>query len=379
MANMSTSTPHVALVHDWLTGMRGGEKCLEALCELFPDAPIYTLLHHRGSVSPTIERHTIHTSFIQHLPFTRERYRNFLPLFPLAIERFDLSAFDLVISSSHCVAKAVLTPPRALHLCYCHTPMRYIWNQYDEYFGAGRAGVVTRLAMGAIVGRLRAWDVRTAMRPNFFIANSNNVKGRINSIYHRDADVIYPPVNVAAARVSFDNEGYYLMVSALVPYKRVDIAVMAFNALKERLVIVGSGPERTRLETMAGPTIEFRGWVSDESVRELYSACTAVIFPGEEDFGIVPVEAMAYGKPVIAYAKGGALETVSETGGSETGILFQEQTQESLTDAVSRFLRKKFDPVSIREQVKAFDKEDFKSKMEVYVRDRLKHRVVPSN
>ena len=232
MTNFRPGTTRIAFVHDWLTGMRGGEKCLEALCELYPDAPIFTLLYNHGSSSPTIERHPIHTSFIQHLPFARDRYRNYLPLFPAAIERFDLSEYDLVISSSHCVAKAVRTPPHTLHICYCHTPMRYIWNQYDEYFGPGRAGVVTRMAMASMVGSLRRWDVRTAARPQYYIANSHNVRERIKSIYGRDADVIYPPVNVAGVEASTFDEGYYLMVTAMVPYKRIDIAVEAFNRLR---------------------------------------------------------------------------------------------------------------------------------------------------
>ena len=362
-----TSTGHgnlrIALVHDWLTGMRGGEKCLEALCELYPDAPIFTLLHHPGSVSPAIERHTIHTSFIQSLPFSRERYRNYLPLFPLAIERFDLSGFDLVISSSHCVAKGVRTPTDALHVCYCHTPMRYIWNQYEEYFGPGRASPVTRLAMGAAVGRLRAWDVQTAVRPQLYIANSMNVRERIRSIYHRDAEVIYPPVNVAGAKVSLSDDGYFLMVTAMVPYKRVDLAIEAFNSLRKKLVIVGTGPEMTALRKMAGPTVEFRGWVPDEEVRRLLSGCTAVIFPGEEDFGIVPVEAMAHGKPVIAFARGGALETVREGPGPATGVLFQEQTRDSLVEAIAHLTAMKFDPFAIRDAVVNFDKEVYKTRI----------------
>ncbi len=362
-----TSTGHgnlrIALVHDWLTGMRGGEKCLEALCELFPDAPIFTLLHHPGSVSPAIERHTIHTSFIQSLPFSRERYRNYLPLFPLAIERFDLSGFDLVISSSHCVAKGVRTPTDALHVCYCHTPMRYIWNQYEEYFGPGRASLVTRLAMGAAVGRLRAWDVRTAVRPQLYIANSMNVRERIRSIYHRDAEVIYPPVNVAGAKVSLSDDGYFLMVTAMVPYKRVDLAIEAFNSLRKKLVIVGTGPEMPALRKMAGPTVEFRGWVPDEEVRRLLSGCTAVIFPGEEDFGIVPVEAMAHGKPVIAFARGGALETVREGPGPATGVLFQEQTRDSLVEAIAHLTTMNFDPFAIRGAVVNFDKDVYKTRI----------------
>ncbi len=371
MTNIRTGTTRIAFVHDWLTGMRGGEKCLEALCELYPDAPIYTLLHNQGSSSPTIERHPIYTSFIQHLPFARDRYRNYLPLFPYAIEQFDLSAYDLVISSSHCVAKSVHTPAHALHICYCHTPMRYIWNQYDEYFGPGRAGVVTRIAMASMVGRLRRWDVRTASRPDYYIANSHNVKDRIKTIYGREAEVIYPPVNVAGVEASHGDEGYYLMVTAMVPYKRVDIAVEAFNRLGERLIIVGSGPDAARMRSLAGPTIEFRGWAPDEEVDRLYAGCKAVIFPGEEDFGIVPVEAMAHGKPVIAFAKGGALETVREAPGSATGVLFSVQSSDALMNAIEISLRRTFDPVTIRNQVLEFDREEYKARMTRFIESRL--------
>jgi len=369
----------VALVHDWLTGMRGGEKCLEVLCELFPDAPIFTLLYNRGTSSPTIARHDIHTSFVQHLPFASEGYRRYLPLFPFAIERFDLAEFDLVVSSSHCVAKAVRTPTEALHICYCHTPMRYIWNQYDEYFGPGKAGILTRLAMSSVVGRLRRWDVATATRPDYYIANSHNVKARIKSIYGRDAEVIYPPVNVAGVEASLTDDGYYLMVTALVPYKKVDIAIEAFNRLKQRLIIVGSGPDAVRLRELAGPTIEFRGWVADAEVHALYAGCTALIFPGEEDFGIVPVEAMAHGKPVIAYAKGGALETVKETHGAETGILFGKLSSDALIEAMERCAQRKFDPFAIRAQVLSFDRDEYKARMARFIEARLSPRFAGSD
>ena len=204
-------------MHDWLTGMRGGEKCLEVLCELFPEAHLFTLLHVPGSVSPAIERHPIHTSFVQRLPRAARRYRHYLPLFPAAIERLDLRGFELVVSSSHCVAKGVRTPPGALHICYCHTPMRYIWGMYDQYFGPDRAGPATRFAMGAVVDRLRRWDVRTAGRPDWFVANSENVRRRIRELYGREADVIYPPVDVQTLAPGTRDEGYFLMVTAMVP------------------------------------------------------------------------------------------------------------------------------------------------------------------
>lgn len=366
----SVPNPRVAFVHDWLTGMRGGEKCLEALCELFPDATIFTLLHIPGTVSATIERHQIKTSFIQSLPFVREKYRHYLPLFPLAIELFDLRGFDIIVSSNHCVAKGVRTPPDSLHICYCHTPMRYIWHLYHEYFGPSRAGIVTRLGMGAIVGWLRRWDVRTASHPAFFIANSENVRNRIQALYGRDSEVIYPPVNVSAAHISEQEKGYCLMVTAMVPYKRVDIAIDAFNRLGQRLVIAGTGPEEARLRQGAGSTIEFRGWVSDEDIDDLYAGCRALIFPGEEDFGIVPVEAMAHGKPVVAYAKGGALETVRERPEPATGILFAEQTAESLINALKGLSTRRFDPYAIRSFALGFDTAVYKNTMWEYINER---------
>ncbi len=235
----------VAIVHEWLTSMRGGEKCVEALCELFPHAELFTLLHIKGSVSATIERMPIHTSFVQRLPFAQHRYRHYLPLFPTAIQQFDLSGFDLVITSNHCVAKGVRVSSGALHVCYCYTPMRYIWGLYDEYFGTGRAGLLTRVGMRIFVNYLRRWDVKTAGNPGHFVAISQHIRQRINDIYHRSADVIYPPVNTSCFQPSRTDRGYFLIVSALVPYKRVDLAIETFNQLGDRLIIVGDGPDRT--------------------------------------------------------------------------------------------------------------------------------------
>ncbi len=371
----SSRPPRIAIVHEWLTGMRGGEKCVEALCEVYPGAHLFTLLHNPGSVSPVIERMPIHTSFIQHLPFASRRYRHYLLLFPAAIERLDLDGFDIVISSNHCVAKGVRTPPSSLHICYCHTPMRYIWGLYDQYFGPGRAGLPTRMAMGAAVGWLRRWDVRTAAHPHWFVANSENVRRRIRDLYARDADVIYPPVDAADMSISRRDEGYFLMVTALVPYKRIDLAVAAFTRMRERLVIVGGGPEKERLLRTAGPCVEFRGWLSDREVRDLYAGCSGVILPGEEDFGIVPLEAMACGKPVVAFAKGGALETVLEGPELITGVLFREQSADSLSSAVKQCRSAVFDPEAIRRFALSFDRARFKSSMAEYVQRRwIGHR-----
>lgn len=360
----------VALVHDWLTGMRGGEKVLEVFCELFPNATLFTLLHNKGSTSPTIERMKIKTSFVQLLPFTQRHYRNYLPLFPTAIESFDLSGYDLILSSSHCVAKGVIPPVRALHICYCHTPMRYVWDLYDEYFGPGRAGWLTRAAMSLVATRLRRWDVESSARVHHYLANSHNVAERIQRIYGRESEVLYAPVETKRFTVSKKNEGYYLIVSALVPYKRVDLAIQAFNQTGDRLVIVGTGPEMKNLKAIAQPNIEFLGWQSDEMLAKLYAGCLALIFPGVEDFGIVPLEAMACGKPVVAYAEGGALETVVETEKNPTGVFFHEQSAEALMDAVGKLDKKKWNPKAIRRHALKFDRTLFKKTIVAFLAEK---------
>ncbi len=366
-----------AIVHDWLTGMRGGEKVLDALCELYPDADLFTLLHVPGSVSGTIEKRRIHTSFIQRLPFAERRYRHYLPLFPLAIEGFDLKGYDLVISSSHCAAKGVIPAPGALHISYIHSPMRYVWDMYGEYFG--KAGGLSGLLIRLSAHYLRLWDSSSSSRVDFFVANSNHVAKRITRYYRRDSSVIYPPVDVSRFSVSGRAPGdYYLIVSAFAPYKRLDIAVQAFNTLGKRLLIAGTGQEEKRLKAMAGKNIEFLGWKSDAELAELYRGCRALVFPGEEDFGITPVEAMASGRPVIAYGRGGALETVrglnapQGAGGDPTGIFFYEQTPRSLADAVEAFEAdmRAFDPRLIRQAAMAFDKGRFKENIGKFILDR---------
>lgn len=361
----------IALVHDWLTGMRGGEKILEVLCELYPEATLFTLLHNKGSVSETIENMRIRTSFIERLPFKASKYRNYLPLFPLAIESLDFSEFDLILSTSHAVAKGARPAPGALHVCYCHTPMRYVWELYDEYFGPRRAGMVKRAAMSIIAPRLREWDVRTSDRVNFFIANSRNVANRIRQYYRKPADVIHPPVNINQFAVSKKDEGYYLIVSALVPYKRVDLAIETFNQLGERLLIVGTGPESKRLQSIANKNIQFLGWQTDQELSRLYAGCRALIFPGIEDFGIVPLEAMASGKPVLAFGKGGALETVVDDLRFPTGLFFREQSVQALKDTLAKFSTLKFDPLTIRAHAERFARPQFKERMRLYVEEKV--------
>jgi glycosyltransferase involved in cell wall biosynthesis len=346
----------VAIVHDWLTGMRGGEKVLEQLCALFPAADIYTLLWVKGSVSPSIEKHKITTSFLQRFPDVEKRYRYYLPLMPAAIQSMRLKGYDLVISQSTCVAKGISIDNQALHICYCNTPMRYIWDQYDEYFNSKRSGRLTSLAMGIARPFLQRWDLRSNKRVNKFLANSKNVQERIKRIYSRESEVIYPPVDIGGYPAPF-NGGYFLMVTALVPYKRADLAVRAFNENGYPLKIIGSGPDAERLKGIAGKNIEFLGWLDTGAIKKYYAGCKALIFPQEEDFGITAVESQAAGKPVVAFAKGGGLETVIE---GETGAFFHEASVKSLNEAVERVSGSGFNPARIKQNAARFSEERFK-------------------
>ncbi len=347
----------VALIHDWLNGMRGGEKVLEVLCELYPEADIFTLLYEPSKVSETIRRHKVTTSFIQNLPWAKKIYRHYLPLFPAAVEQFDLRGYDVVISSSHCVAKGVITPPGTRHICYCHTPMRYAWEQYHEYFPAHQLGWAKRLFIPWAMSQLRLWDAATANRVDHYLANSAHVAARIKKYYQREATVVHPPVDGARFSSTEEVGDYYLVVSALVPYKRIDRAIDACNRLKVPLRIVGDGPERERLARLAGPTVTFLPPASSEQLVDIYRRCKAFLFPGEEDFGITPLEAMASGRPVIAYGVGGARETVME---GKTGVFFQEPTTESLMEAMQRAAKRTWDAKVIRRRALEFDRPVFK-------------------
>jgi glycosyltransferase involved in cell wall biosynthesis len=355
----------VALVHDWLTGMRGGEKVLEAIAEIYPQADLFTLVHVRGSVSPAIESLPIRTSFIQQLPAADRLYRHYLPLFPVAVEQFDLREYDLVISSSHCAVKAVIPQARARHVCYCHSPMRYAWDQFGEYFGTGRTGRVGETLYRPVMAWLARWDASTAPRVHRFLANSAFVASRIRRYYGRDATVLYPPVDTEFYHPGGAAPGdVFLVVSALVPYKRVDLAIAACRRSGAALRIVGEGPDRERLERQANGTVTFLGRVSDEAVREEYRRARAVILPGTEDFGIVPVEAQACGRPVVAFARGGALESVVD---GVTGTFFATPSVDSLADALSRLAAIRVDAARIRENALRFSRTRFVRELQALI------------
>ena len=357
----------VALVHDWLTGMRGGEKALEVICERFPDADLFTLVHVPGSVSPAIERHRPRTSFIQRLPAAGRHYRRYLPLFPAAIEQFDFDRFDLIVSVSHCCVKSIVRPGRARHLCYCLTPMRYAWDQFDAYFGPERIGRPASRLMRPVMARLARWDRDTSDRVDRYVAISHYVAGRIRRYYNREASVVYPPVDTDFFQPGDAvPERFAIVVSALVPYKRIDIAIEAGRLAGVPLKIVGAGPERPRLERLAGAGTQFLGWQSGVEVRELYQRAAVALLPGEEDFGIVPLEAQACGRPVVALGRGGALETVVP---DETGILVGEPTAAAFADGLRRALERRFDAAAIRRHAERFSRGRFGDEMEALVRE----------
>ncbi|HMP75435.1 MAG TPA: glycosyltransferase [Kiritimatiellia bacterium] len=347
---------NTALAHDWLTGMRGGEKCLELLCEGFPTAPLHTLLHKPGAVCASIEARPIRTSFLQRVPRIADHYRYWLPFFPLAVRGFPPVDADLLISTSHCVAKALRVKRPGKHLCYCFTPMRYAWTFHDEYFGA--RSMKQRLAR-PLLAQLRDWDRRVSDRVDRFIGISRHVCDRIQRFYGREADLVYPPVDTlfytpgapGTRRGDFD-----LVVSALVPYKRVDLAVRAYARSGRPLKVVGIGTETARLRTLAGPNVEFLGWRSNSEIRDLYRQCRLLVFPGEEDFGIVPLEAQACGAPVVAFARGGAVETIVA---DETGVFFAEQTDDTLLAAVGRGASHAWDETAIRRNAGRFSAQTY--------------------
>jgi glycosyltransferase involved in cell wall biosynthesis len=354
----------VALVHDWLTGMRGGERVLESLLGLFPAADIFTLVHVAGSVGPTIEARPIRTSFLQHLPGAPRRFRQYLPLFPLAVSRFDLREYDLVLATSHCVAVGARAPASAAHLVYCFTPMRYAWTFEGTYIK--RVPTLARGALRVALAGLRRWDRAAGRRAGHLGCISQHVAARIRRVWGRDARVVYPPVRTAFFRplAGEARGGAYLCVSALTPYKRLDLAVDACTRLGRRLDVIGTGPELARLRRQAGPTVRFLGWQPDDAVREAAARCRAFLFPGEEEFGIAPLEATAAGRPVIAYGRGALTETVVD---GVTGLFFHEPTAAALIDALERGEVTGWSAEKIRAHALRFGEEAFRAEMTALV------------
>lgn len=372
------SSPRIALLHDWLTGMRGAEKVLEVLCELWPDAEIFTLLVDRTKLSPLLRSRRIHASVLQALPGISRYYRHLLPLMPAAALTLDTRGFDLLLSGHHCVVKSVPRPSGVPHLCYCHTPMRYAWHMRDAYLE--RANPRLRPLMEFLLDRLKDWDQRTARRVTHFLANSQTIRQRVWEAYRREATVLYPPVDTEFFTPSkVRREDYYLVVSALVPYKRVDLAVAACRELGRPLVVIGSGEERARLQAQAGSLTTFAGWQSNEAIRDHLRRCRALLFPGEEDFGIVPLEASACGTPVLCFARGGATETIipaeDRLRRAPTGLWFNYQNTEALVDSIQRFERGAFiSPHACRAQAERFARPRFEREVRTLVEQVLSGR-----
>jgi len=373
MSTIPLKDLRVALVHHWLVGMRGGEKVLESFCRILPGADIYTLVAEPAAISESIKQHRITTSWIQNLPRANRYYSYYLPLFPFAIEQFDLSDYDLVVSSDTVVSKGVITRPETCHICYCHTPMRYAWSAYHTYLRAIESSWKRRL-VPFFMNYLRTWDLSAAARVDYFLANSQTVAHRIAKYYRREARVIFPPVKLSSFSVAHTIDDYFLVVGQLVPYKRFDLAIEAFNHLKYPLVVIGDGPEYAKLRSRAGRNITFVGRISDAELGRSLSRCRALVFPGEEDFGMVVVEAHACGRPVIALARGGAVETVVP---ELNGLLFAEETAQSLIGAVQRFvaIESQFQPPLIRDTATSFDENLFDAAVMSFISEKAEeHR-----
>jgi len=359
-----------ALVHDWMNQIGGAEDVLETLVDLYPGRPIYTSLYRPKKMPAHWRDWDIRTSFIDRLPFARQNQQIYFPLYPLAFEHFDFREYDLVISNKSGFCHGILTGPETTHICYCLTPTRYVWR-YHQYAEQENLGRVTRSILTPFLTNLRMWDRLAADRVDYFIAISEEVRRRIAKIYHRDSVIIHPPVDVHRFEPASCVEDYYLFVGRLVPYRRIDLLIEAFNKLQRPLLIAGTGRDRERLEALAGPTITFLGYVPDEELPDLFSRCRAFVFPGEEDFGIAPIQAMAAGRPVIAYAGGGSLETVRH---GETGCLFTEQSVAAIVAAVESADALPVDGRLIRQHAQRFDSSVFKQKMQTFVEQKMAER-----
>ncbi|MCF7845937.1 MAG: glycosyltransferase [Candidatus Peribacteraceae bacterium] len=352
-------TPRIAIVHEYLTRMGGAEKTAKVIADLFPSARIFTLLYDEANCGKDFPKWRVETSRLQNLPeFLRKRPKFLLPFLPSAVESFNFDNYDLVISSSSAFAHGLVLPLKNRHICYCHSPARFLWDYSHEYLHENKISGIKKILLNTKLKDLRIWSRLSARRVDRFLANSATVQRRIQKYFRTDSEVVHPPVEVSKIRVSDHHENYFLIVSQLAGYKKIELAISVFNKLRRRLVIVGDGPRREFLESIAGPTIEFLGWRSDQEVRELLGSCRGFIFPGEDDFGIAPVEAMAAGKPVLAFNRGGATETVQH---KKTGTLFDSQTPESLENGLAEFFanEKKFDPKKIRTHARQFSRQNF--------------------
>lgn len=345
----------IALVHDYFVQMGGAERVAEAMHESFPSAPMYTTVALPQSLPQRLRMADIRTSPLQHLPSIERRFRHYFMLYPFAIENFDLSEYDLIFSSSSGYAKGVRRRRNAIHVCYCHTPMRWVWR-YDDYVARERFGRLERTLLPAMLWPLKQWDLRAARQPNYYIANSRLVADRIKKIYGREAHVIPPPIDVNRFHMSNEIDDYYLVLSRLMPYKRIDLAIEACKRMNRRLIVIGDGPDRQRLEKLGDDRIEFLGRQPDKIVNYYAARCRALLFPGEEDFGMAPLEANAAGRPVIAYRAGGAVETVEE---NVTGVFFDQPSSVSLGEAIEKFEGLRFDQYTLRRHAEKFDRSVF--------------------
>ena len=357
----------MALVHDWMNQIGGAEDVLEALVDLYPNAPIYTSLYASDRMPPHWQNWDIRTNFIDRLPFSHSKQQLYFPLYPFSFEQHDLRGYDLVISNKSGFCHGIITGPETVHICYCLTPTRYVWR-YHQYAEQERLGRLTRNILPPFLTRLRQWDRLAADRVDYFVAISQEVRRRIAKIYRRESAIIYPPVDTSRFTPSSSIEDYYLLVARLVPYRRVDLLIEAFNKMKRPLRIAGSGRDRERLEALAGPTVKFLGYVPDGELPDLMAKCRAFMFPGEEDFGIAPLQAMAAGRPVIAYAAGGALETVIP---NETGMLFAQQSVAAIIEAVEGFDTNSINPERIRQHAQTFDVAQFKAQIQAFVAEKM--------
>jgi len=358
-----------ALIHDWFSTYAGAEKCVESFTDIWDDFEIYSLIDFLSDADrdKILKGKRAHTSFIQKLPFAKDKYRNYLPLFPLAIEQFDLSGYDVVLSSSHAVAKGVLTHSNQLHIAYVHTPIRYAWDLYHQYLresglDRGLKGILAKY----FLHKIRLWDASTANRVDHYVANSRYIARRIKKTYGKPSDVIYPPVNVDKFTLREAKEEFYLTASRMVPYKKIDLIVEAFSQTDKKLLVIGDGPDMVKIKSKAGKNVELLGFADDETMANLMGRAKAFVFAAEEDFGITPVEAQACGTPVICFGRGGARETVRD---GESGLYFMEQNAKELLAAVAKFEQNydKFEPVKIRENSLKFSRMRFEAEIKSYV------------